>query len=118
MLKKNEKHTKFILTDELISKILDFINSSDDNSILETFSNYHHADIAEIIEELNSEEATYIIKLLDSEKTSDVLMELDDDYREKILKNLSRTISALFYLNLKIMVGILSFSFFFPINFE
>lgn len=88
-MKKNEKHTKFVLTDELISKILDFINSSDDNSILETFSNYHHADIAEIIEELNSEEATYIIKLLDSEKTSDVLMELDDDYREKILKNLS-----------------------------
>ena len=69
--------------------MIDFINSSDDNSILETFSNYHHADIAEIIEELNSEEATYIIKLLDSEKTSDVLMELDDDYREKILKNLS-----------------------------
>ena len=88
-MKKNEKHTKFVLTDELISKILDFINSSDDNSILETFSNYHHADIAEIIEESNSEEATYIIKLLDSEKTSDVLMELDDDYREKILKNLS-----------------------------
>ena len=88
-MKKNEKHIKFVLTDELISKILEFINSSDDNSILETFSNYHHADIAEIIEELNSEEATYIIKLLDSEKTSDVLMELDDDYREKILKNLS-----------------------------
>ena len=88
-MKKNEKHTKFVLTDELISKILDFINLSDDKSILETFSNYHHADIAEIIEELNSEEATYIIKLLDSEKTSDVLMELDDDYREKILKNLS-----------------------------
>jgi len=88
-LKKNEKHIKFVLTDELISKILDFIKSSDDKSILETFSNYHHADIAEIIEELNSDEATYIIKLLDSEKTSDVLMELDDDYREKILKNLS-----------------------------
>ena len=88
-MKKNEKHTKFVLTDELISKILDFINLSDDNSILETFSNYHHADIAEIIEELDSEEATYIIKLLDSEKTSDVLMELDDDNREKILKNLS-----------------------------
>ena len=88
-MKKNEKHTKFVLTDELISKILDFINSSDDNSILETFSKYHHADIADIIEELNSKEATYIIKLLDSEKTSDVLMELDDDYREKILKNLS-----------------------------
>ena len=88
-MKKNEKHTKFVLTDELISKILNFINLSDDKSILETFSNFHHADIAEIIEELNTDEATYIIKLLDSEKTSDILIELDDDYREKILKNLS-----------------------------
>ena len=69
-MKKNEKHIKFVLTDELISKILEFINSSDDNSNIETFSKYHHNEIAEIIEELNSEEATYIIKLLDSEKTS------------------------------------------------
>ena len=63
-MKKNEKHTKFVLTDELISKILEFINSSDDNSILETFSNYHHADIAEIIEELNSEGKTNLVHTL------------------------------------------------------
>jgi len=88
-LEKSKRHTKFILSSELISKILDFVNSTDDKSIVETFSNYHHADIAEILEELNTEQATYIIKLLDSEKTSDVLMELDEDYREKILKNLS-----------------------------
>ena len=88
-MEKSKRHTKFILSSELISKILDFVNSTDDKSIVETFSNYHHADIAEILEELNTEQATYIIKLLDSEKTSDVLMELDEDYREKILKNLS-----------------------------
>ena len=88
-MEKSKRHTKFILSTELISKILDFVNSTDDKSIVETFSNYHHADIAEILEELNTEQATYIIKLLDSEKTSDVLMELDEDYREKILKNLS-----------------------------
>jgi len=88
-LKKNEKHTKFALTDELISETLELVKSSDEKSIVKIFSNYHHADIAEILEELNSNAATYIIKLLDSEKTSDVLMELDDDYREKILKNLS-----------------------------
>jgi len=88
-LKKNEKHTKFALTDELISETLDLVKLSDEKSIVKIFSNYHHADIAEILEELNSDDATYIIKLLDSEKTSDVLMELDDDYREKILKNLS-----------------------------
>ena len=88
-MKKSEKHTKFTLTDELISKTLELVKLSDNKSIVKIFSNYHHADIAEILEELNSDDATYIIKLLDSEKTSDVLMELDDDYREKILKNLS-----------------------------
>ena len=88
-MKKNEKHTKFALTDELISETLELVKLSDEKSIVKIFSNYHHADIAEVLEELNSDDATYIIKLLDSEKTSDVLMELDDDYREKILKNLS-----------------------------
>ena len=88
-MKKNEKHTKFALSDELISETLELVKLSDEKSIVKIFSNYHHADIAEVLEELNSDDATYIIKLLDSEKTSDVLMELDDDYREKILKNLS-----------------------------
>ena len=88
-MKKNEKHTKFALTDELISETLELVKLSDEKSIVKIFSNYHHADIAEVLEELNSDDATYIIKLLDSEKTSDVLMELDEDYREKILKNLS-----------------------------
>ena len=88
-MKKTQKHTKFKLTEELINKIIDFIDTSSDKSIKDTFIDFHHADVAEILEELNSSQATYIIKLLDSEKTSDVLMELDDDYREKILKNLS-----------------------------
>lgn len=49
----------------------------------------HHADIAEVLDELNLEEATYIIKLLESDKTSEVLMELDVADREKILSNLN-----------------------------
>ena len=88
-MKIRERHRKFILSEELISNIVELINSSDDKTIIESFLNYHHADIAEILEELNPVQATYIIKLLDSEKTSEVLMELDDDYREKVLKNLS-----------------------------
>ena len=88
-MKKTQKHTKFKLTEDLIIKIVNFIDSSDNKSIREIFDSFHHADIAEILDELNSAQATYIIKLLDSEKTSEVLMELDDDYREKILKNLS-----------------------------
>jgi magnesium transporter len=88
-LKKVEKNIKFQITDKIISSITDFIKKSDEKSLENLFSDFHHADIAEILDELNIEDALYIIKLLDSEKTSEVLMELDDDYREKILNNLS-----------------------------
>ena len=88
-MKKVEKNIKFQITDKIISSITDFIKNSDEKSLENLFSDFHHADIAEIFDELNIEDALYIIKLLDSEKTSEVLMELDDDYREKILNNLS-----------------------------
>ena len=48
----------------------------------------HHADIAEILDELDFDEATYIFKVLDSEKTSEILLELEDDLRENILKKI------------------------------
>ncbi len=88
-MKKAEKNIKFQISDKIISSITDFIKNSDEESLENLFSDFHHADIAEILDELNIEDALYIIKLLDSEKTSEVLMELDDDYREKILNNLS-----------------------------
>ena len=88
-MKKVEKNIKFQITDKIISSITDFIKNSDEKSLENLFSDFHHADIAEILDELSIEDALYIIKLLDSEKTSEVLMELDDDYREKILNNLS-----------------------------
>ncbi|ESU23704.1 magnesium transporter mgtE [Flavobacterium enshiense DK69] len=49
----------------------------------------HHADIAEILDELDFDEATYIFKVLDSEKTAEILLELEDDLRENILQRLS-----------------------------
>ena len=49
----------------------------------------HHADIAEILDELDFDEATYIFKVLDSEKTAEILLELEDDLRENILSRLS-----------------------------
>ena len=88
-MKNKDQNKKFQLTENFIQEIIDLINNNDDKKLSKSFVEIHHADIAEILEELDFSNATYIIKLLDSEKTSDVLMELDDDYREKILKNLS-----------------------------
>jgi len=88
-LEKKDQNKKFQITNQLINEVINLVVSNNEKKLRNIFNELHHADVAEILEELNFGQATYIIKLLDSEKTSDVLMELDDDYREKILKNLS-----------------------------
>ncbi|WP_299884805.1 magnesium transporter [uncultured Lacinutrix sp.] len=88
-MEEQDKNIQFKISNELIEKVELLVNSQDDKTILELLNDYHHADIAEILEELKTEQSTYIIKLLDSEKTSDILMEMDDDDREKILASLS-----------------------------
>ncbi|MCH1546935.1 MAG: magnesium transporter [Flavobacteriaceae bacterium] len=88
-MNKEIKNIKFELSDDLISQVDSLLNNNEDKLLLAKLNEFHHADIAEIIEQLNFNQATYIIKLLESDKTSDVLMELDEDFREQILKNLS-----------------------------
>lgn len=79
----------FKLSNDLIEEIELLIETKSDRALQNMFGEFHYADVAEIIHELNLEEATYIIKLLESDKTSDVLAELDEDIRERILGNMS-----------------------------
>ena len=80
---------QFQLTEELIEKVETLIEIKNDKELRKLLNEFHYADIAEILDELDLDDAIYVIKLLDSETTSDVLMELDEDHREKILRNLS-----------------------------
>ncbi|WP_132705122.1 magnesium transporter [Winogradskyella wandonensis] len=80
---------QFQVTNELLENVQHLIANNDDKPLKTLLSEFHYADIAEILDELNFEDAIYIIKLLDSETTSDILTELDEDVREKILENLS-----------------------------
>ncbi len=79
----------FEITKEYIQEIQQLIVENKNTVLVNLLEEVHYADIAEIIEELETEESLYLIKLLDSEKTSDVIAELDEDDREKILKELS-----------------------------
>ena len=80
---------QFQLTDEFIEQVEQLIADDNRSALIDLLHEFHFADIAELLEELNTEEATYLVKLLDSEVTSEALMELDDDSRERILDNLS-----------------------------
>ena len=80
---------KFQLTADILERIEQLIAQRDGDALKKLFADYHFADIAEILEELNTEQGIYLIRLLESEITSDTLMELDEDDREKILSRLS-----------------------------
>ena len=80
---------QFKISKELLVQIGQLIQNKNDNELEILLNDLHHADIAEIFEELDTEQATYIFKILDSEKTAEILLELEDDLREKILHNLS-----------------------------
>jgi magnesium transporter len=80
---------QFKISKELIVQIEELIKSKDDHQLESLLNDLHHADIAEILDELDFNEATYIFKVLDSDKTAEILLELDDDLRENILNRLS-----------------------------
>ena len=80
---------EFKISKELIVQIEQLIQSRDDQQLEVLLNDLHHADIAEILEELDFNEATYIFKVLDSDKTAEILLELDEDLRENILSRLS-----------------------------
>ena len=80
---------QFQLTSDFIENIAQLIAKKDGNALRELLQNFHFADIAELLEELNTNQATYLIQQLESDLTSEALMELDDDVREKILERLS-----------------------------
>ncbi|KJD33863.1 magnesium transporter [Tamlana nanhaiensis] len=88
-MSEEKENSQFQLTDALLEQVELLIETQNDKELKQVFDEFHYADIAEILDELNLEQAMYVIKLLDSETTADILMELDEDNREKVLKNLS-----------------------------
>ena len=88
-MSEEKENIQFELTNELIEQVELLIEAKNDKELRILLDDFHYADVAEILDELDLDDCIYIIKLLDSETTSEILMELDEDNREKILKNLS-----------------------------
>ncbi|OSY88913.1 magnesium transporter [Tenacibaculum holothuriorum] len=77
------------ITRALLKDVRNLVQAQNNTQLADFFTDVHHADIAEVLDELSFDEAVYIIRLLDSETTSEVLMDVDDDVREKILEQLT-----------------------------
>ena len=81
--------SNFQINKDFVTTIKILIAEERNTSLKKKLKDLHYADIAEIVNELNSDQGTYLIKLLDSKKTADILPELDEYQREAVLENLS-----------------------------
>lgn len=79
----------FKLTQDVLVAIKSLIGAQNALELKVFFTDFHYADIAEVVNELDTKEALFLIRTLDSERTGDVLTEIDEDKREEILKELS-----------------------------
>ena len=80
---------KLRVNDIFLDKIKNLIYENKNEVLKKELSNFHYADIAEIIMQLSLDEAIHIVKLLESDITAEALAEVDESFREKILSKLS-----------------------------
>ena len=71
----------FQLSTEFLEDLEQLIAQKKRKAIRKRFEGFHFADVAEILEALDSDQATYLIKSLQSDLTSEALMEVDEDVR-------------------------------------
>lgn len=77
------------LTKEYIDNLKQLITAGKDQEILDQFQDLHHADIAEILDELKEDEMVYVYRLLDKDLAADVIVELEEDLQEYLLNSLT-----------------------------
>ncbi|MDM8159118.1 magnesium transporter [Labilibaculum sp. K2S] len=85
---------QFELTREYIDQLKRIIEEKDEVGAIGMMDGLHPADIAEIYDELNTEEAKFLYLLLDIDTAADVLAELEEDDRDRFLKVLPVEIIA------------------------
>ena len=74
--------------EEYIEKLNDIIDQKDEAALKLEIKDMHPADIAELVEDLDTDEALFLLRLVDDEVAADVLIELDEDQRHDLLEQM------------------------------
>ena len=80
---------QFQLTKNFIGTLKQKIEAKDREWILQNVIELHHADIADVLEELSNDEAKYVYYLSDEDVQADILMDLQDESRDRFIESLS-----------------------------
>ena len=85
---------KFDLTRQFVDELKEIIHQSDGPAAVKMLENLYPADIAEILDELETNEARLVFFQLDPKLASDILVELEGDKQERFLHNIPAIIIA------------------------
>ena len=80
---------QFKITKEFIGNLNSKIEEKDNQWILDNVFELHHADIADILDELSTENAKYVYYLGGDEVQGDILMDLQEENRGSLIDTLS-----------------------------
>ncbi|GHV67519.1 magnesium transporter MgtE [Bacteroidia bacterium] len=93
---------QFELTQDFLHQLEELIDAGDKKKVGELIQPLHHVDIAEILNELDTDRSQFVFLLLDNEKAGDVLADIDESERTKFLKSFpAETIAKRFIDNME-----------------
>ena len=82
------KNQKIIFNNEFIDKIIVYIDEENISEIKNAIYDLHAADLAELLEFLNSNQRTYLLNQLENDDYTDVLAELDNSIIDQTVNHL------------------------------
>ena len=82
------KNQKIIFNNEFIDKIINDIDGENIFEIKNAINDLHAADLAELLEFLNSNQRTYLLNQLENDDYTDVLAELDNSIIDQTVNHL------------------------------
>ncbi|UTW63694.1 magnesium transporter [bacterium SCSIO 12741] len=77
---------QFELTKEYLAEIREAVAASNEQRLIELIADVHAADLAEIIDAVETDQAYYILQYVEAEKASEAVAHLDEDERKELLK--------------------------------
>ncbi|MDC0659792.1 magnesium transporter [Leisingera sp. SS27] len=78
----------------MVAQVLDAVEQGDQQTLTELLEDLHAADIADLLEQIDSDDRTRLIRLYDREFDGEILSELDESIREEVIEILNPLVLA------------------------
>ncbi|KIC35223.1 magnesium transporter [Leisingera sp. ANG-M7] len=79
---------------KMVAQVLDAVEQGDQQTLTELLEDLHAADIADLLEQIDSDDRTRLIRLYDREFDGEILSELDESIREEVIEILNPLVLA------------------------